>query len=641
MANSISLNYDTVRNSRIPETEIKFVNNCKVVIPPQYGGFVIPSGCGSGKTTAIVDMMIKMMDKGVLYSAATIEECNKMYQMLINKQVTPDDIIVLHSDYTSDGVDGNLMKRNDDMIRERKILICTHHKLLHEHNEVLYKFDSYENPNPLTFSRSHMALTSPVHTRQNIFIDEVPTCKSISIKLNRRDIENLTFIKYDDQWGTTIEIDKVTGERKLVPKLIKCAVRHPNGDFVRIPIESVNDFKKAFETLGKYCSDIYKEDSELSRLRNEILSDLVYDNMNSLVYSNRDSVTLTRTLANLLYSDVNCRIMLFEGTGDLTFYNSDLFKVLNVENLNGIGGRYSSPVYVRNPIPFNIKRSYRNQIEFISSKIDRGIEWNKVLDTVSNICNSDEFDKDGNIVPCTGTLIQTWKGYSVKDKETDSYLESEDTFSINNPSFNLPSMVRNELLKKGVNKPFEVIHFMSGLDKATNEFRDFNRVIILGNLQVPNKVIGEFNQDYRVNTTAALFRTYQLSQLVCRTCIRKHNGDPIFIYYTSDIDGIVIDRLLGYLGGNRTADELINNDTKQDKFSNFKIKNKWKPVVELFCSLDPEFERSILGGFPYKLNFTLDDIYELIPMSRKERCKYDSMIKYFRTLGIEIEISLK
>ena len=62
MNRKVSLNYDVVRNSRVPETTIDFINNCRVTIPPQYGGFVIPSGCGSGKTTAIVDMIIKMMD---------------------------------------------------------------------------------------------------------------------------------------------------------------------------------------------------------------------------------------------------------------------------------------------------------------------------------------------------------------------------------------------------------------------------------------------------------------------------------------------------------------------------------------------------------------------------------------------------
>jgi ATP-dependent RNA circularization protein (DNA/RNA ligase family) len=41
---------------------------------------------------------------------------------------------------------------------------------------------------------------------------------------------------------------------------------------------------------------------------------------------------------------------------------------------------------------------------------------------------------------------------------------------------------------------------------------------------------------------------------------------------------------------------------------------------------------------PYKFNFTLDDIYELIPMSVKEVKKYYPMINYFRKLGVEIKI---
>jgi hypothetical protein len=640
MNRKVSLNYDVVRNSRVPETTIDFVNNCRVTIPPQYGGFVIPSGCGSGKTTAIVDMIIKMMDNGVLYSAATIDECNKMYKMLIDKQVTPDDIIVLHSDYTADGVDGNLMKRNDDMIRERKILICTHYKLLHEHNEVLYKFVSYDNLCSLTSTRSHMALVSPISTRQNIFIDEVPMCNSISIKLNRKNIDNLTFIKYEDKMDYVYKIDKSTGARVRVPKMIKCAVRHPNGDFVRMPIESIDDFKSIFKTLD--CPEIHKEDSELNKLRNEILSDLVYDNMNSLMYSTRDCITLTRTIADMLYSDICCRIMLFEGTGDLTFYDSSLFKVLNTENILGTGGRYSSPISVRNPIPFSIKRSYKSQKEFIDTKPYRDQEWENVLRIISGICNSDEVNESGEIVPCTGTLIQTWKGYSIRDKdrsnEDSNYIIGDIELS-NNSEFSLPDMVKVRLSELGVTKPVEVIHFMSGLDKATNQFSDFNRIIILGNLQVPNNVVYKFNQDYRVNTSPELFRTYQLSQLVCRTAIRKHNGDPIFIYYTSDIDKKVIDRLLSYLDNGLVEDIYSGNYMKVAP--KFKIKTKWKPIIDLFCKLDYEFERCIYSGFPYNLDFTLDEIYKLIPMSRKERCKYNSLVSYLKTLGINLNIHLK
>jgi hypothetical protein len=377
---------------------------------------------------------------------------------------------------------------------------------------------------------------------------------------------------------------------------------------------------------------MYDNSCELNKKRNNIISDMIYDNMESLVNSTNDRITLTRTVADMLYNDMMSRIMVFEGTGDLTFYDSNLFKVLNVENVTGIGGRYSSQIYLRNPIPFNIKRSYRNQKEFLETKNERDMEWNKTLDIVESILRSDEINENGEITPCTGTLIQTWKGYNIRNGDQLDYIEVGTEVTENM----IPDIVRENLRLRGLSK-FEVIHFMSGLDKATNEFRDFNRIIILGNLQVPNSVVHKFNQDYRVNTTPALFRTYQLSQLVCRTAIRKHDEDPIFIYYTSDINPLVIDRVIRYLT-NSSASEIDYNSITEDELSNIKIANRWRPIIELFCSLDGEFKRCIINHLPYTISFTLDEIYELIPMCRKEVDKYKNLINYLKKFNIHLEI---
>jgi hypothetical protein len=622
MKNLIKISYEPRSNSRIPETTIDFINNCRVTIPPQYGGFVIPSGCGSGKTTAIVDMIVKMMDKGVLYSAATIDECNKMYRMLIDRQVTPDDIIVLHSDYTADGVDGNLIKRNDDMIRERKILICTHYRLVHEHNEVLYSFKEYTGYKRY-YTRSHKALVCDISTRQNIFIDEVPNCSSLTVNLNRSVINSLTYINYE------IKKDLVYHpESKLdVLEDIMISVKDKNGNIKRSPIKDLDDFNNVLNSMKSEIPGMYDNSCELNKKRNNIISDMIYDNMESLVNSTNDRITLTRTVADMLYSDMMSRIMVFEGTGDLTFYDSNLFKVLNVENVTGIGGRYSSQIYLRNPIPFNIKRSYRNQKEFLETKNERDMEWNKTLDIVESILRSDEINENGEITPCTGTLIQTWKGYNIRNGDQLDYIEVGTEVTENM----IPDIVRENLRLRGLSK-FEVIHFMSGLDKATNEFRDFNRIIILGNLQVPNSVVHKFNQDYRVKTDISNYTLYQLVQAVCRTRIRNHKGESISIYYTEDWKDEVMSNLVKYLKGSSNESTIV-----ADKTLSF-IKPKWRPIVDLFCDLDDCFKSALERGMPYKFNFTLDDIYELIPMSVKEVKKYYPMINYFRKLGVEIKI---
>ena len=71
------------------------------------------------------------------------------------------------------------------------------------------------------------------------------------------------------------------------------------------------------------------------------------------------------------------------------------------------------------------------------------------------------------------------------------------------------------------------------------------------------------------------------------------------------------------------------------------IKKKWRSVAQILCSIDPKIKDSINNRTPYSIQFTLNEIYELIPMSRKERCKYESLVRYFKTLGIVIVITLR
>lgn len=654
--NNINLKLSYSQSNRYARMKMNFANGGEVTIPGKSGGYVIASGCGSGKTTVIREAILNMWDTGVLYSASTIEECNKMYRFLVeNGQpygLTENMIAVLHSNNEDDGVKLELLKKGVNKLADYPVLICTHHKLMHEHNEVLLAFNGRNTsknaviPN-IQFSRSHMATVSKVtdpynnmetsgaelinrmasSPRANVFVDEVPMCEGLSVELDKMRLNLFTVQDYTTYEG----VERVPADNPLgyieVPKTYV--------NFIPNSTKVINDYIGFKDIVNEYKTQLgfYKEDTEANKMRNEILSDLIYDNLDPLIKSKVDRIRLTRTLADLLYIDSDFRLMIFEGTGDLTFYDSDIFDVLTCDV------RYSSPIYVRNSIPFNIKRSYKNQKEFLNDKENRDMEWGKVLDVVANIVQSDEMDNEGNVIPCTGTLIQTWKGYSIKQTDPEDYVNTEVSERNNfyNPEFHLPLKVRQELLNRGVIKPFEVIHFMSGLDRATNQFKDFNRIIILGNLQVPNSVVGKFNQDYRVNTTPELFRTYQMSQLICRTKIRLHNGDPIFVYYTDDIDPKVIDRTVKYLTNQYSASTLAGSSIRS-KLVSLGIKPKWLDVAELFSDLDCEFKRCILNRLPYRLEFRLDDIFQLIPVSRKKSEKYTAMVNYFRKLGIDIVI---
>lgn len=163
---------------------LKFLNG-EIVVPDEYGGYVIAPGCRSGKTTAIKQIIKENYKTGILYSTFTIEECNEMYEYcksLVNPDdpegLKKDDIVVLHSDYKSEGTDNNIWRNDPEKLMDKRIIICTHQKLMNE------------DPRPLTSTSFNHPLSevgldkytysvcggfrSEFLPRRYIILDEVP-----------------------------------------------------------------------------------------------------------------------------------------------------------------------------------------------------------------------------------------------------------------------------------------------------------------------------------------------------------------------------------------------------------------------------------------------------------------------------------
>ena len=72
-------------------------------IPDQEGGYIISTGCGSGKTESIKDLIRKKFEHGELYSVDNKSEANRIHQWVLSELVglTPlkqDDVVLLHGD---------------------------------------------------------------------------------------------------------------------------------------------------------------------------------------------------------------------------------------------------------------------------------------------------------------------------------------------------------------------------------------------------------------------------------------------------------------------------------------------------------------------------------------------------------------
>ena len=587
-----------------PELGMSFLNGGEIMVSRRFGGYVVASGCGSGKTTIIKDIIKRLNSFGILYSASTIKECNEMYQYC--KTILPEeDIVMFHSSYQDEGVNNNLLRNNDEDLGNRKVIICTHHKLLNESPEILLKYHknivykkslSYLKRGGISFDDNGVKR----YPRQFILIDELPTCNNLSVKINKQILRLLgvqrTEKRYDEESKSEYYVP-------IIPiKYDSCKSYDIIEELYRIN-SSNKDFK------------FFSGDSESVKFKTNILLSMIYDNYESYMNMEDEELTITYNITDQLFDFMETRYIIFDGTGDLTFKNSEKLEVLTFDN------KYSSDINLTK-IEFGLKRNYR-QKEF-SKKIENVFDnINSSIDTLSEILSSNK-----------RTLIVTWKNFKINEIESESnFLNLID--SKYNGEFKFTEYIRWRLENLGYIKDtnFNVIHYQSGLDKATNEFRDYDSIVFLGEFHVPNDVIEKFNMDYRTNTTEENYSLYQLAQAVCRTRIRNHKGESISIYYTEDWKDEIMVKLVNYLSGNN-----INSKIEiSDKTLSF-IKPKWIPIVKLLGDLDPNLINAIERKKGYKLEFTLDEIWNLIPMDRKKIDRYYPMINYFRKLGVDIKI---
>jgi predicted CopG family antitoxin len=341
---------------------------------------------------------------------------------------------------------------------------------------------------------------------------------------------------------------------------------------------------------------------------------IIFDNFEDYV-NKKDKINISYNISDLVLKKyINTRIILFDGTGDLTFKGSERFKLLTFKN------KYSSPV--------NIEK-FENHLDRKIDKLDDSEIEGKILENTRELHNI--------ISSNSKTLIVTWM--NLRSDEEDSKKKKSSKFQITskylNEDLRLPEIYSNNLRLIGHISDFEIIHYMSGLDKATNQFRDYDSIVFLGKFRVPNYVVGEFNREYRTGTDIDSYSLYQLVQAITRTRIRNHNGDPINIYFSNDWDDDMINLVKDYL-----SNEHIEIKNTKEAYSDMlnHIKPKWRKHAEILMKLDENLKDSILRSQNYYFEIELSRLYKLIPMKEKQVRSYYPMINYFRRLGIEINI---
>lgn len=633
--NNISVNFE--KNSIV----MNFLNGT-VTVPGTYGGYVIASGCGSGKTTVIKEIIRQKFNEGILYAASTIREVDEMYEWLVNNVVdkpnsygdilTNEEIIVLHSENEESRYTYRL---NPYEITTRKIVLCTHYKLLHDDPEILIKqsFDIKRFRSHTTKIRNSISIsmkegTEYSYPRQWILVDEIPSCDTLkayfqkAAKISLLDTIN-TSIKHINEEGIVV-CDKAEfrlkgfDSREETMMAYNMKVRgYPYDPFP----ESANSENENIKSIP-------------AQLRKDLLIDSFIENESrNLDTDDFESIKdgfVRYNISDLILDKMDTRILVFDGTGDLTFGDDN-----GKFNLRNIRKKYNSNckfIKIDSSMSRKFKESYLKDNE------------NKILENLNKCCEQlmDIIDRNEK------TLIVTWKDLKMinKDKRKRSSIKLVD--SKYNSEFNLPNYMKDKLIELGVSKEFSIIHYQSGLDRATNEFKDYDSIVFMGEFHVPNIVVEEFNESYSAKSNQFKYTLYQLVQAICRTRIRNHRGDDINIYMTDDWDNKYIIALNLYLNYNNIdrLEELNSSKPMELVDSQYirnetlsKLSNKWSPIIKILDEkLFPGLLMDIRQNNNRSITTSLGEIREIYALKNGKVRDYYPLINYLRKFNIDLTI---
>jgi hypothetical protein len=246
------------------------------------------------------------------------------------------------------------------------------------------------------------------------------------------------------------------------------------------------------------------------------------------------------------------------------------------------------------------------------------------------------------------TLIFTWKGFKNPSEEINDEedlpgddKEIKSVTVTGNDRFDYIGYIKKLLKDNGVSDDkYSIEYYGSGKDKATNEYRDYDAVVLLGKYQVPISVIYAINLDYDANITMTEYYSNRVVQAICRTRIRNHRGEPISVCFTTDWDEKVINYVSNYLGSGTGLESLTSysEDYMSDMLKSKGITPKLSEKIARLSTINSNIYSAIMTDRQYSTTMSLDDIFKVLPKSRKECDKYASLISKLRVYGINIDI---
>ena len=286
-------------NPATGQVEMRFLT-CSVTIPGTIGQHVIPTSCGSGKSTAIAEMSKLKATGGVLIIVPTKKDADEMGSRIVRLGVATADIMVLHS---NNGPAIGSYKSDPYSLKTKKILIITSARL-------------QIDPLPLFLSYGS-------GVREWVAIDELINFYPDPFQVPEGLYETFTFIdqKKTHSGRAAVAMMDIDGE---------IWYRHIYSD--------VGAMEAAFLAAGAYAKKLLPGKTELDKVKRSVIFEHVV----------RFGFTPIRQRVCDMAKSTN--VCLFDGTADIIFSGKDS-RLVPVT-----GFRYSSDIQFHT-FPCGLKRN--------------------------------------------------------------------------------------------------------------------------------------------------------------------------------------------------------------------------------------------------------------------------------------------
>ncbi len=556
-------------------------------IPCNGGGYVIPIPCGCGKSLSITSLISQSADDGILIIEKSNDECFKTKEASVRAGVNPKDIALVYTGSSEQ----RLMQNSPEIISTYKILIMPS---LHLYITYLPAILAYGKGGRAVDIEKYIGDTASLlrsdEVRRFILIDEQPDFIMPFAEFSPSLVTILYGVPCKKSALHGVEISPNLYLKPMTIEQMQSCYNlklRGNGDgFIKFKPKTRVQELKAMESLH-----------------------YIHDNYKDIAQCNNSTMTIDHWLKYLVVTGMKTNIYIFDGTADvLSDYKKSPFKLIAKTSKS-----YSSDIEF-SEFDMNVERW------LFEDNIDSEVIRERLTDTI------DELERQIKLVDGK-LLIITWK-----------YMAAMPVRDGDKTPKQLPIMdiLGEELDKRGLNGQYAIIYRGSSLDKGTNAFADYAGVTFLGEWKVGKNSLVKLNKNFDINAKEMDTRTAAMIQNVCRVRIRQHNGDKVWVFYSSDIDKVLISRLFNYFCEESDAGCQI---TGVPHMMNHDRNRTFLGKVMKLCQFDGRILDAIRKADSTPISITLDDIHTLLPIKERRSRAYKSLLnKINREYNINLNI---